>query len=192
MNVTVALIAWMVADCASGPQGPYAPMEEVERNTTRAEAFSREGADLIESDPTQAEALLRETLTADIYFGPAHNNLGLVFLNAGKLYEAASEFEWARKLMPGHPDPRVNLGICLDRAGRVSEALECFEAALQVSPGYLPAIQGAALVAARLDRVDARLEAWLDEIAARSDESWRKWALGRRPRRRVSSGDAHG
>jgi tetratricopeptide (TPR) repeat protein len=70
--------------------------------------------------------------------------------------------------MPGHPDPRVNLGICLDRAGRVSEAIESFEAALQVSPGYLPAIQGAALVAARLDRVDARLETWLDEIAARS------------------------
>ena len=34
------------------------------------------------------------------------------------LYDAAAEFEWARKLMPGHPDPRLNLAITLERAGR--------------------------------------------------------------------------
>lgn len=107
----------------------------------------------------------------------AHYNLGVAFLNAGKLYETASEFEWALKLMPGHTDPRVNLGICLDRAGRVSDAIESYEAALQVSPGYLPAIQGAALATVRAGRDDERLAAWLDEIVMRADaDTWRNWA----------------
>ena len=33
-----------------------------------------------------------------------HGNLGVLYLNRGELYEAASEFEWARRLLPGHPD----------------------------------------------------------------------------------------
>ena len=173
----VATLVATLSSCRSTPVGPYAPMSEVARSTTKAEELSREGADLIASDPARAEALLREALTADLYFGPAHNNLGVVFLNAGKLYEAANEFEWARKLMPGHPDPRVNLGICLERAGRVDDAIESYDAALQVSPAYLPAIQGAALAAIHSGRDDARLAGWLQEIAMRADQPmWREWA----------------
>lgn len=177
-GVALVVIACSIVACAAPSPGPYAPMDERARDTSRAEQLSREGADVIASDPEKAEALLRKALTADLYFGPAHNNLGVVFLNAGKLYEAASEFEWARKLMPGHPDPRVNLGICLERAGRVSDAIESFEAALQVSPGYLPAIQGAALAMVRAGRSDERLAGWLSEIVMCADgAAWREWAL---------------
>ncbi|MCC7011091.1 MAG: tetratricopeptide repeat protein [Planctomycetes bacterium] len=180
--IALAFVAVM-ASCTSTPTGPYAPMTEVARSTSRAENLNREGADLIASDPAKAEELLREALTADLYLGPAHNNLGVVFLNAGKLYEAANEFEWARKLMPGHPDPRVNLGICLDRAGRVEDAIESFDAALQVSPGYLPAIEGAALAMVRASRDDERLAGWLDEIAMRGDGLWNQWARRQRASR---------
>ncbi len=40
-----------------------------------------------------------------------------MFLGQRKLYEAANEFEWAKKLLPGHPDPRVNLARTLEEAG---------------------------------------------------------------------------
>lgn len=106
----------------------------------------------------------------------AHNNFGVVFLNAGKLYEAAREFEWARKLMPGHPDPRVNLGICLDRAGRIDDAMASFDAALQVSPEHLPAIHGAALLTVRAGREEPRLLGWLNVIELRGDGRWQHWA----------------
>jgi len=36
------------------------------------------GAGLIDSDPAKAAELLREALTADLFFGPAHNNLGVL------------------------------------------------------------------------------------------------------------------
>jgi Flp pilus assembly protein TadD len=54
----------------------------------------------MDSEPEKAERLLREALTADLWHGPAHNDLGVIHLRRNELYEAASEFEWARKLMP--------------------------------------------------------------------------------------------
>ncbi|MBL8801046.1 MAG: tetratricopeptide repeat protein [Planctomycetes bacterium] len=129
-----------------------------------------------------AEKLLRRALAHDLYCGTAHNNLGVVLLERNQLYEAANEFEWARKLMPSEPDPRVNLGICLERAGRIEDAMASFDAALQVSPEHLPAIQGAALLAVRSGREEPRLEQWLASIATRSDDGWAAWARQRRAR----------
>jgi tetratricopeptide (TPR) repeat protein len=161
---------------ASG-DGPYEAASEQQRDVARALELNARAADMLQSDPEGAEALLREALTADLFCAPAHNNLGVVFLGQGKLYEAAGEFEWARKLLPGHPDPRVNLALVLESAGKVDEALASYEAALEVQPGYLPAIQGAARLAVREGREDERLAGWLGEIAMRGTEpTWRSWA----------------
>jgi Flp pilus assembly protein TadD len=107
--------------------------------------------------------------------GPAHNNLGVVFLERGELYEAATEFEWARKLMPGHPDPRLNLAITLDRAGQVDEALNAYTAALEVYPGHIGAVQGLARLTVREGQADG----WLGRIALEGEtQEWRQWAAG--------------
>jgi Flp pilus assembly protein TadD len=163
--------------CRAHPTGPYDPPGETSRETTEAERLSREAADEMATDPAGAEKLLREALTKDLFFGPAHNNLGVLFLNEGKLYEAAGEFEWARKLMPGHPDPRVNLAITLERAGRTDEALTTYSAALEVCADYLPAIEGLASLTARSDKHDERMSTWLREIGMREAlPTWRAWA----------------
>jgi tetratricopeptide (TPR) repeat protein len=170
----------MLAGCRATPAGPYTPPTGQARSTVEAERLTREAADLIASEPERAEKLLREALTADLFYGPAHNNLGVVFLGQGKRYEAAHEFEWARKLMPGHPDPRVNLALTLEGAGRVDEALATYGAALEVFPGYLPAVQGLARLTVRAGREDERLAGWLEDIAMRGEEaSWRDWARSR-------------
>ena len=134
-------------------------------------------AGVMNERPEEAERLLREALTADLYHGPAHNTLGVVFLHRGDLYAAASEFEWARKLMPGHPDPRVNLALTLERAGRADDALESYGSALAVYPGYLPAMQGLARLQVRSGRIDERTPGLLREIALRGEApAWREWA----------------
>ena len=169
---------------ANEPVGPYTSQSEAARDTARAEQLNREAADLLGNDDARAEGLLREALTADLFHGPSHNNLGVVYLGQGKLYEAAGEFEWAKKLMPGHPDPRVNLGLVMEAAGRNDEAMASYEAALEVWPGYLPAIQGAASLVLRSgEKNDARLAGWLDEVSLRGDEGWREWARSRRRER---------
>lgn len=159
------------------PSGPYQPASAGSRNPARAQEQNLAGADRIDDDLDAAERLLREALTHDLYCGPAHNNLGVVFLKRGQLYEAASEFEWARKLMPGHPDPRLNLGLTLERAVRTDEALAAYTAALEVYSDHLPSMQALVKLQVRAGREDERTERMLKEIALRSeDEGWREWA----------------
>ena len=183
MRLALVLGLLALAACQSAPVGPYTTLTEATRSTTDAEQLNRRAADLISSNPAKAEALLREALTKDIYFGPAHNNLGVLYLKQGRLYEAANEFEWARKLLPGSPDPRINLALVLERAGRTDEALRAYEAALEVEPECVAAMQGATALALRTGREDPRLAAWLDRIAlAGEDPRWRDWARARRAR----------
>ena len=131
--------------CSATPSatGPYQPISEIARNTALAIELTREAADDLDAGNLEsAEALLRDALTADLYHGPAHNNLGVVFLEQGMLYEAAQEFEWAKKLLPSAPDPRVNLALVLESAGQEENALLAWESALKVAPGCLQAAAG--------------------------------------------------
>ena len=156
---------------------PYRPMSEENRNPVRAMELNEQGADLIQDNPVSAERVLRDALSEDLYCGPAHNNLGVVFLKQGKLYEAASEFEWARKLMPGHPDPRTNLGMTLERAQHVDEAIAAYKSALEVVTEDVGAMQALARAQVFYDKMDEATGRLLKEIAMRGEtEEWRTWA----------------
>lgn len=161
------------------PSGPYTSdsASDVARNPALARELHARASSLMDSDPAQAERLLRQSLDADLYHGPAHNNLGVLLLAKGELYAAASEFEWARKLMPGHPDPRVNLAMTLEQAGRFDEAVNAYDSALAVYDGFLPALQGKAKLQVRRGDNGPDTLAALDEIALRGDPQWREWAL---------------
>ena len=176
--LVIGLLGLAHAACRAVPSGPYSTLAEGSRRTTEAERLNREAADLIHADPSRAEELLRDALTKDLFYGPAHNNLGVVFLAQDKLYEAANEFEWARKLLPDSADPRINLALCMERAGRTTDALRAYDSALEVAPESLAAMQGAAALTIRAGHDDPRLRTWIEHITLRSTEpDWREWAL---------------
>lgn len=136
-------------------------------------------------DDLRGEKLLTQALTADLYHGPAHNNLGVLYLNQGKLYEAASEFEWARKLMPGHPDPRTNLAMTLERAGQIGSAMEEYRSALEVWPVYMPTIQAYARCQIKNGVPQEDLPQLIKQIALRGEtEEWRQWGRGQSAKQR--------
>jgi len=164
--------------CAgSRPAGPYSPPGETARDPARSQALAIEAAGLIGSQPERAEVLLREALTADLYNGPAHNNLGSLYLEQGKLYEAAGEFDWARKLMPGHPDPRLNLALTLERAGRTDEAIATYDAALEVFPEHIGSMQALTRLQLKTGKAGDRTATMLAQIALRGESrAWRDWA----------------
>lgn len=170
----------MQIGCAARRTGPYAPAPDALRNPLEAQRLTMRAVEVMESDPPKAQQLLRAALTADLFHGPAHNNLGVLLLNEGSLYEAAEEFEWARKLMPGHPDPRMNLALTLERAGLVGEAIHAYESALAVYADHIPTIQALARLQARSGRADERTTRLLEGIALRGEtEQWRQWARDR-------------
>lgn len=154
----------------------YSSDREALRNPLESQRLNQEAAKLIHTDPDRAKTLLQEALTADIFNGPAHNNLGVIHLERGELYDAANEFEWARKLMPGHPDPRLNLAITLERGGRINDAINGYDSALEAYPDHLPTVMALARCQLRHNKVDDRIEDLLRIIALRGDEQWRIWA----------------
>lgn len=178
----VVLLVFLVSNAValiscSSAQGPYRGDASSYRDTQRAERLTSEATAIVFTDPERAESLLREALAADLYHGPAHNNLGVVFLSSGRLYDAASEFEWARKLMPGHPDPRLNLAMTLERAGRIDEAKDAYRTALEVYPEHLPSLMGLTRMQIRTRTTDNETQANLRTIVMRAaDPDWRIWA----------------
>lgn len=84
---------------------------------------------------------------------------------------------WARKLLPGHPDPRVNLAMTLERAGRSGDALREYASALDVMPEHLAAIQGLTRLQIRTGNADEQTSKRLETIAMRAESpTWREWA----------------
>lgn len=180
-GVAVGLCVGVVlasAGCATRP-GPYSPQSESARDSNKAQALTQKATAIMDKDPAKAESLLREALTADLYHGPAHNDLGVLLLKKSLLFEAAGEFEWARKLMPGHPDPRMNLALTLERAGRVDEALTAYASALEVYEGHMPTIEAMTRLRIKSGRTDDKTRSMLEEIAFKGETPhWREWARG--------------
>jgi tetratricopeptide (TPR) repeat protein len=179
----VCLLACLGACRTVAHTGPYAAQQPAARDPARAERLNAEAAELMTTAPPRAEQLLREALTADLYCGPAHNNLGVLYLDAGRLYEAAGEFEWARKLLPGHPDPRLNLALALERGGQIDAALAAYRSALEVYPEHLPTVQALARCQIRNNRTDKDTPRLLEIISIRGDAEWRAWARTRQLQR---------
>lgn len=173
----LAILCLGVGCAANRQPATYSPMTEAGRDTAASERLTQDATRLMSSDPRRAETLLRDALNADLYNGPAHNNLGALYLSQGRLYEAAGEFEWARKLMPGHPDPRLNLALTLEKAGRTDEALTTYATALEVYPEHIPTMQALTRLQLRCGQRDDRTLRMLDEVALRGEtQSWRDWA----------------
>jgi len=173
-----ALLILLGSACSTPtPIGPYSTTSAENRDESKAEQLTRDAVAVADRDPEKAESLLREALTSDLYHGPAHNDLGVLFFRQGKLYEAANEFEWARKLMPGSPDPRLNLALVLERAGQKKEAFASYDAALEAAPEHVPTMQAYARLAVREGRRDEKTANALKLVALRGeDDAWRRWA----------------
>jgi len=163
------------AGCSASRHHAATPSESY-RNQQLAAELTHAATKLMSEDPVKAEALLRDAIDADLYHGPAHNNLGVIYLNRGELYLAAEEFDWARRLMPGHPDPRINLGLALERGGKYGEALDAYASAIEVYPEHLPAAQALARCQIRSGVRDEYTDELLNVIAYRGTHEWQSWA----------------
>jgi len=174
--VVLACVLIHCASCASSSP-PRVPANQAGGDSKKAHALALEAVDVIEVNPVRAEALLHSALKADPYDGAAHNDLGVLYFRQSKLYEAATEFESARKLMPGSPEPRLNLGLTFERAGLYDRAFGAYDAALEASPTHIRSIEAVARLTLRTGRTNDRLPGMLEDVALRGETSnWRVWA----------------
>jgi Tfp pilus assembly protein PilF len=128
----------------------------------------------------EAQQELKAALDDDLFYGPAHNNLGIVYYQQKKYYEAAWEFQAAAKLMPRKAEPLNNLGLVFEAAGKLQEASDWYEKALSAEPDTAETVGNLARVRTRANRQDERTRQLLDDVARNDPRpEWVAWARER-------------
>jgi Flp pilus assembly protein TadD len=82
-------------------------------------------------DHDKAASLFGQAISQHPQFGPAHNELGLVYMRTGKLDKALEEFKAAAKTLPDDPFVQLNYGTALTQKKEYAEAEKQLRAALK-------------------------------------------------------------
>ena len=83
----------------------------------------------------------------------AHNNLGFILSEEGRIPEAIGQYEEALRIQPDYTGAHYDLGNALVQLGRVAEAIGHYEQALRLKPDYTGAHYNLGLALARLGRL---------------------------------------
>jgi protein O-mannosyl-transferase len=88
----------------------------------------------------------------------AHNNLGLLLANAGRIPESIGQLQAAIKIEPDYLPALVNLGIAYSSSGRLPEAIQAFQSALRVDPDCFSAYDNLGVALLRMGRFAEAVE----------------------------------
>ena len=152
--------------------------EDPGRDTETARRENGKAVGLIkEGNLDEAETVLRSALTADLFFAPAHNNLGVVYYRQKAFYRAAWEFQYAARLMPHSPQPRNNLGLVYEAVGQLATAEKWFDEALALEPDNPELIGNLARVRVRSGERNPETRALLEDLVLKTEDTqWAAWA----------------
>ena len=155
--------------------------QDPNRDTERARRENARALGAMEKDDLDgAEMALKAALAADLFYGPAHNNLGVLYHRQNKHYLAAWEFQYAARLMPHSPEPRNNLGMVYESVGRLQEAERWYDTALSLQPDNPVLLGNLARLRVRAGRTDERTHQLLEDLALKDTRpEWARWARDR-------------
>ncbi len=85
------------------------------------------------------EAMWTATLRVNPVCFAAHNDLGAVCADEGRLPEAMTHIQEALRIRPSYARARINLGLVLKKAGHLDEAMAEFREAQALNPRLLEA-----------------------------------------------------
>ena len=148
------------------------------RDPDKARALCDRAGEFFEAGRiAKAEAALQDALIADVSYAPAHNNLGRIYFDQGKLYLAAWEFEYARRLLPESAEVNNNLGLVYEAAGQLDQAIDCYRAAVSMDSGNIEYKGNLARTLIRAGKEFDQAAALLKDIVLHdSRPAWVQWA----------------
>lgn len=172
-------LCWIACALIQGCSAPSVQrMDDSQRDTELARRLVVKGVQAYQAeDYDRAQADLEGAVEADAFSGIAHNNLGLVYFQQGKLYAAAKQFQLAAKLLPYNPEPVNNLGLVLESAGRLDESVGQFEQAMSLQPDNPEFIGNLARARLRQGNNDEQTLELIDELVLKETRpDWLDWA----------------
>jgi len=188
MNKTIAILTAATAILTTGCNrigSLGTDYTTVDRSSARDTASARKhtltAVKLIEEGKLdEAREELKSALAADLFHGPAHNNMGGVHLKQKRYYLAAWEFQYAAKLMPNQAEPRNNLGMVFETVGRLDEAQQWYDKALALEPEEVEIAANLARIHTRKSINNERTRELLAMVVMKDQRSeWVRWARGR-------------
>src|SRR6266545_21077 len=124
------------------------------------------------------ETLWHTTLAKNPECWMAHTNLGLVFLEKGKIDDAIAHYRSALQMQPDWWDAEYNLGTALLAKGQVDEAILHCEKAVAMRPTDPDALVSLANLVLQKGRIDEAIAHYQKAIMIRPDDFLARYGLG--------------
>jgi protein O-mannosyl-transferase len=128
---------------------------------------------------TDIETLWRTTLARNPECWMAHTNLGLVFLQQGKIDDGIAHYRSALQMQPDSWDAEYNLGTALLAKGQVDEAILHCEKAVRMRPSDPDAQVSLGNALFQKGNIDEAVAHYQQAITAHPDHFLARYSLGR-------------
>jgi Flp pilus assembly protein TadD len=128
---------------------------------------------------TDIETLWRTTLARNPECWMAHTNLGLVFLQQGKIDDGIAQYRSALQMQPDSWDAEYNLGTALLGKGQVDEAILHCEKAVRMRPTDPDAQVSLGNALFQNGRIDEAIAHYQQAVTAHPDHFLARYSLGR-------------
>jgi tetratricopeptide (TPR) repeat protein len=128
---------------------------------------------------TDIETLWRTTLARNPECWMAHTNLGLVFLQQGKIDDGIAQYRSALQMQPDSWDAEYNLGTALLGKGQVDEAIIHCEKAVRMRPTDPDAQVSLGNALFQNGRIDEAIAHYQQAVTAHPDHFLARYSLGR-------------
>ena len=120
---------------------------------------------------TDVETLWRTTIERNPKAWMAHNNLGTVLLQKGKVDEAIAHFQKAFEIKADNLEARANLGSALLHKGELDEAIAQYYKAIEIKPDSALAHYDLANVLLQKGQVDEAIAHYEKAIEIKPDDA---------------------
>ena len=127
---------------------------------------------------TDLETLWVATLARNPRASIAHNNLGNLLLQKGRLEDAIGHFQTALSIQPKAADVHSNLGGALLGLGQLDEAIAHFQAALKIQPDSAQAHNNLGNALMQQRRLDLAIAQFQQAVDLQADSAGLQYNLG--------------
>ncbi len=108
----------------------------------------------------------------------AHNELGDILMEQGRVEEAIPHFVESLRIKPGFALAQINLGLALMRQGKFDEAARSFGEAVRITPGFAEAHDEWGQALARQGKFDEAIGQYTEAVRLKPDFALAQANLG--------------
>jgi tetratricopeptide (TPR) repeat protein len=147
--VVLSVLTWNRAHVFKGQESLW--RDTLAKNPQAWAAYNNLG--MATKNPVEEFNCYVKALRLNPNYVDAHNNLGVVLYQSGKVEEAIAHFREALRLYPGNAFAHNNLGGALSNLGKNDEALVHLDQAIQINPNYAEAYSNLGMALMRQGRM---------------------------------------